>query len=97
MSLGQRIKRRRAELKLSQKALAQALGVTQGAVAQMELGLRSPSLELLPRLAGTLRVSVEYLLRGEAAATVDVGALNAADRRLVRRFAAFLRWEAEEK
>ncbi len=97
MSLGRRIKRRRTELKLSQKALAQALGVTQGAVAQMELGLRSPSLELLPRLAGALRVSMEYLLRGETAATVDVSSLNAGDRRLVRRFAAFLEREAEER
>jgi transcriptional regulator with XRE-family HTH domain len=88
--LADRIRERRRERKLSQAALARRLGVTQGSVALMESGRRSPSLELLPKLAEALGLSVEYLLKGEEAAVVDVGALNAADRRLVRRFAEFL-------
>src|SRR5687767_12756793 len=96
MSLAERVKARRTELKLSQKQLALALGITQGAVAQMEAGIRSPSLELLPRLAERLRVSTDYLVKGEEPGSVSVAALNAADRRLVRRLAEYLLWEQKK-
>lgn len=96
MTLAERLKRRRQELRLSQKQLALALGITQGSVAQMESGRRSPSLELLPRLAERLRVSTDYLIKGEEPGSVDVSALNAGDRRLVRRLAEYLLWERKK-
>jgi transcriptional regulator with XRE-family HTH domain len=96
MDLGERLKTRRAELKLSQKQLALSLGVTQGAVAQFESGARSPSLELLARLADRLRVSTDYLIRGEEPGHVDVSPLNAGDRRLVKRLAEYLLWERKK-
>jgi transcriptional regulator with XRE-family HTH domain len=91
--LGGRVKRRRTELKLSQKQLARTLGVTQGAVAQMELGLRLPSLDVLPRLAKALDVTADVLLSGEDSERLEIGALDAGDRALMRRFLAFLLWE----
>jgi len=89
----ERIKKRRLELRYSQKQLAEKIGTTQGAVAQMETGIRSPSATVLPRLAKALRVSVDYLLVGEAAEMLDVGGLDAGDRHLLRRFRDFLLWE----
>lgn len=92
MAIGQRMRKRRETLGLNQAGLAARLGVTQGAVAQMETGRRSPSRTVLPRLAKVLGVSVDYLLSGEESALVDIGDLNAGDRELVRRFCDFLRW-----
>lgn len=96
MSLAERIRRKRLALDWSQKDLAGRLGLTQGAVAQMEAGTRSPSLETLPRLVKTLGVSADFLLFGEASERVEVGDLSLADRQMVRRFSEFLRWAKEK-
>lgn len=81
---------------MNQKALADALGVTQGAVAQIESGVRSPSLGLLPGLSRALKVSIDYLLEGNSSEILDIGALNAADRLMVRRFCEYLLWIKEK-
>ena len=94
-SLSERIRKHRLVLKLSQKDLAIKLGLTQGSVAQMETGIRSPSVGILPKLAKIFVVSVDYLLTGQDAEMLDIGVLNAADRVLVRRFREFLIKEAK--
>jgi transcriptional regulator with XRE-family HTH domain len=93
MPLPTRLRQKRVELGWSQKELAGRLGVTQGAVAQLESGRRSPSRALVSRLARVLGVSADYLLSGEESALLDISQLNAGDRELVRRFCDFLRWE----
>lgn len=58
----QRLKQLRKELGLSQKSLAEHLGVTQQAVGKWETGRSSPDPATLARLAELLETSADYLL-----------------------------------
>ena len=51
IKFGENLKRMRKERSLTQEALADALGVTAGAVYKWEAGLSSPELEMLMRIA----------------------------------------------
>lgn len=64
VGFGDRIKARRLELKLSQTALAKRVKVTQGAIAQIELGISQSSAKIVA-LAQALNVSPEWLLYGK--------------------------------
>jgi Predicted transcriptional regulators len=60
--LGERIKRRRAELGLSMRALAQAAGLKSVAfVADLERGFRNPSPEVLRDIAKALDIPLDEL------------------------------------
>ena len=59
--LGQRIKQLRQDNDITQKELADFLGVTPKAVSFYELGQRMPSNEMLLKLAQKFRVSTIYL------------------------------------
>lgn len=65
MSLGQRIRKRRQSLKVTQQELAQALGMTPQHISAIEQDKGAPSLVLLPKLADELGVSTDYLLSGK--------------------------------
>lgn len=54
---------------ISQVDLAKALGVTQGAVSQWEMGITSPRPSMLLRLADVFGCTVDELLRGDAEKT----------------------------
>ena len=54
---------------ISQVDLAKALGVTQSAVSQWEMGVTSPRQAMLLRLADVLGCTVDELLRGDAEKT----------------------------
>lgn len=56
------IKKLREERKLSQKDIADHLGVTRQAVNSYECGRREPDYEVLIKLADFFEVSVDYLL-----------------------------------
>ena len=60
--LGQRIKQLRQEHDITQKELADFLGVTPKAVSFYELGQRMPSNEMILKLAQKFCVSTDYLL-----------------------------------
>ena len=60
-----RIKELRKERGLSQTAIAEAVGVTSGAVSQWEAGLTNPTLETLVKVAQVLGCTVDELLRTE--------------------------------
>ncbi|MDQ6958457.1 MAG: helix-turn-helix transcriptional regulator [Mariprofundaceae bacterium] len=47
---------------ISQKALAEAAGVSQAYIAQIEKGVREGSIKALKAIAGTLRVDVDDLI-----------------------------------
>ena len=58
------IKRRRTELGLSQRALAQRVGVSDAYITQLETRERiNPSLEVLKKLAKALKVTVAELVK----------------------------------
>lgn len=82
MSLGQRIRRRRKALKITQQQLAEALGVTPQHVSAMEQGKRAPSLPSLARLAEELGVSVDYLMAGKEGLIKDIITVIKADKSL---------------
>src|SRR5690554_3697330 len=63
-SLGERIRRRRKLLGLSQKKLANLLGVTYGNISHWEVGITNPKPSNLSALAEALDTTVEWLLDG---------------------------------
>ena len=73
-ALGKLLKKRRAELALSQRALAEELDVKPSHIAYLESGKRKPSLALMGRLEGALGISrqqIFLLAHPEAEAVVN--------------------------
>ncbi len=66
MNIGQRIRKRRDVLNITQQELAQALGVTPQHISVVEQNKRVPSLTFLAKLAEQLGVSIDYLVSGKA-------------------------------
>lgn len=64
--IGVRIRSKRSEIGLSQKALAEAVGVSPPAINRFEKGIKLPSIDTLAKLAKALGVSADFLL-GSAA------------------------------
>jgi transcriptional regulator with XRE-family HTH domain len=58
------IKRRRTELGLSQRALAQRIGVSDAYITQLETRERiNPTLDVLKKLAKALKITVAELVK----------------------------------
>ncbi|NLP13696.1 MAG: helix-turn-helix transcriptional regulator [Clostridium sp.] len=62
MSFASMLKQLREENKLSQKDIANFLGITRQAVASYELAKREPDYDVLKKLADYFDVSIDYLL-----------------------------------
>ncbi|MCM1546293.1 MAG: helix-turn-helix domain-containing protein [Clostridiales bacterium] len=62
LKTGKRIKELRVECEMSQKVLAEKIGVAQNTVTQYENGTAKPSLEVLFKLAVALGTTSDYLL-----------------------------------
>ena len=71
MHIGNRIRKRRQELGLPQRVLAQALGVTPQHISVIEQGKRAPSLSSLAKLADELGVTMDYLVTGRENSIID--------------------------
>ncbi len=82
MSLGQRIRKKRQSLKITQQELAQAIGMTPQHISAIEQDKWSPSLAILPKLAEVLGVSTDYLLSGKEGVITDVIPAIKADKTL---------------
>ncbi|MFB0557260.1 MAG: helix-turn-helix domain-containing protein [Dehalococcoidia bacterium] len=82
MSIGQRIRKRRQELNLTQQDLADALGLTPQHISLIEQDRRVPSLLSLVKLAEELGVTIGYLATGKVG--LAIGAIPAikADKKL---------------
>lgn len=65
LKMAQFISELRKERKLTQKELADQLGITDKAVSKWERGLSCPDISLLPRLSQLLGVTTSELLNGE--------------------------------
>lgn len=59
---GDRIKHARRLAGLTQKELAEMLGVVPSMIGQYETGARKPKLDTVQKLARSLNVSTDYLL-----------------------------------
>lgn len=82
MSIGDRIRKRRQGLKITQQELAEAIGVTPQHVSAIEQDKRDPSLARLARLAEELGVTVDYLVTGKEGGIADPIPAIKADKRL---------------
>ena len=59
---GERIRELRQSLGLSQKSLAEKVGIAQNTLAQYEKGISKTSIDVLVNLATELETSSDYLL-----------------------------------
>lgn len=62
MTIGDRIKIVRKQKRLSQRALAERIGVSTVGVTQWETNKRNPKADTVQKIADALKVPVEYLL-----------------------------------
>lgn len=88
--LGTYLREQRDAAEMSLRQLANASGVSNPYLSQVERGLRKPSAEILGRLAGALRISAETLyiqagLLPDAAGEITVPEAIAADEALTER------------
>lgn len=76
--LGERLQQKRSSMKLSQKEVANAVGVNPSVISNYENGERTPSVEVLMSLASLYHCSVDYLLGIEKSshASIDVSMLD---------------------
>ena len=63
MNMGDKIKQRRTELKMTQEDLAEKLNVSRSSVANWEAGRNYPDLQLIAAIADILGLSLDELLR----------------------------------
>jgi transcriptional regulator with XRE-family HTH domain len=82
MSLGQRIKKRRQAMELTQQQLAGVLGLTAQHISAIEQDKRSPSIPSLARIAEELGVTVDYLVTGKESVITDTVPAIKADKGL---------------
>ncbi|AGC90923.1 MAG: helix-turn-helix transcriptional regulator [Staphylococcus warneri] len=62
--VGERINERRTRLGMTQKELASKTDTTKSTVQKWESGVHLPKKETIPKIAGILKYSEEYLLYG---------------------------------
>lgn len=75
--LGKRLQQKRSSLKLSQKEVANAVGVNPSVISNYENGERTPSVEVLVKLASLFQCSVDFLLGIEKSCNlIDVSMLD---------------------
>ena len=82
MSLGQRIRKRRDTLGITQQVLAEALKVTPQHISAIEQDKRIPSLRFLIKLGEQLGVSIDYLAVGKESVVTDTIPAIKADKSL---------------
>ena len=82
MSIGDRVRKRRKHLQVTQQELAEALGVTPQHISAIEQDKREPSLDSLARLAEELGVTLDYVVTGKEGVITDPIPAIKADRKL---------------
>ena len=82
--LAERLQQMRQKYGLSQKTVADRLGISTSIISGYEVGARTPSVEMLFKLLGLYHCSTDYLL-GKAAPTdtLDVSGLSQEQIRLL--------------
>ena len=91
VDFGNNLKKMRLREGLTQARLAELLGVTKSVVSYYELHERTPSPEVLIKLASIFHVSADYLLGLDKKETVDLDGLDESDIATVRQLIATLR------
>ena len=91
MDFGRKLKELRTQSGMTQAHLAARVGVTKSVVSFYELQERTPSPDVLIKLARIFHVSADYLLGLDKAETIDVSGLGQEDIAILRALTESLR------
>ena len=91
VEFGDRLRQLQKDRKLTQQQLADLIGVKNSVISFYEVGERTPSPDVLRKLALALHVSTDFLLGIERAATLDASGLDEQDRLVVQTIINHLR------
>ena len=97
MDFGSKLKELRIQNGLTQKQLADQLGVTKSVVSFYERQERTPSPEVLRKMAAVFRVSTDFLLDIDSTKRLDVSDLDDEDIQLVSLLVESLRKKNNKK
>ena len=91
VNMGEKLKSLRIEKKLTQKQVADRIGLAISAVSSYESGTRYPSYDVLVKLARIFHVSTDYLLGMTDIRNIDVTGLSDNEIELVSQLVDTLR------
>ncbi len=91
VNMGDKLKSLRIEKKLTQKQVAERIGLAISAVSSYESGSRYPSYDVLVRLAHIFHVSTDYLLGMTDKRNIDVTGLADDEIEIVSQLVEMLR------
>lgn len=91
MNMGDKLKSLRLEKKLTQKQVADRIGLAISAVSSYESGNRYPSYDVLVQLARIFHVTTDYLLGMTDKRNIDVTGLDDSEIELVSQLVDKLR------
>ncbi len=83
VNFGEKLKSLRTDASMTQAELAKKLNVTKSVVSYYELQERTPSPDVLIKIANIFHVTTDYLLGIEQRKTIDVSDLNEEDMRFL--------------
>lgn len=84
--IGQRIKERRKELRITQTQIQEQTSVTSGNLSCIENGKYLPSAVSLIELSRVLDCSIDWILTGESKITKNLDILDSKDKQLLNHF-----------
>lgn len=91
VNMGEKLHSLRTEMKLTQKQVADRIGLAISAVSSYESGTRYPSYETLVKLSRMFHVSTDYLLGLTEKRSIDVTGLDEAEVELISQLVDKLR------
>ena len=91
INFGNRLKELRIQAGMTQQQLATKLGITKSVISFYELRERTPSPEILVKLAAEFKVSSDYLLGIEKKNVLDISGLDVDDERILKLIVEHLR------
>lgn len=83
-NFGEKLKELRTNSGLTQKQLAERVGITKSVISFYEQRERTPSPDILIKLAAVFHCSTDYLLGVEKSKTIDISGLDSEDEKVVR-------------
>lgn len=96
MDFGNKLKELRMQAGMTQQQLATLVGVTKSVISFYELRERSPSPDVLVKLARIFHVSTDYLLGIDKSDTLDISGLSEPDVAILRALVESLRQKGNQ-
>ena len=91
VNMGNRLKSLRTDKKLTQKQVADRIGLAISAISSYESGIRCPSYDILVKFAQMYHVSTDYLIGMTTMRSIDVTGLAEDEIALIAQLADMLR------